>query len=157
MRLVNCGWLLSIVTLCVAACSGVKTYSNESRPNFVIHTQVESGSVARSTVAEFDIFDIESACSKKYLGRVYLDNATTNVAIAPGRATYLEFIFASKTFMSNTTYATRYGTVLTPRADYDYDVQVRYVNAIYSVLIRETRHGSTTSRIIERKPLDVCR
>lgn len=146
--------LLALVFL--AGCSGVRAYSNTLPPNFHVRTQADSGSALKSTVAEFDIHRVNAGCETEYLGRVYLDDPLIEVGIPVGETIYLDFIFASKAVLSTNIGATRYSTLLTPRSGYEYDVQVRYVQGIYSVAIRETRRGSSTGRIIEHRPLSSC-
>jgi hypothetical protein len=142
--------------LLAAGCSGVRTYPNELAPNFRVHTQVESVSALKSTVAEFDIHTVDARCETDYLGRVYLDKPRVDVGVPVGKPVYLDFIFASKAFLSTQVQATRYTTVLTPRPGHEYDVQVRYLKGIYSVAIREAPRGGA-GRLLERRDLADCK
>jgi hypothetical protein len=146
-----------LVALLATGCSGVRTYPNELAPNFRVHTQVESMSAMKSTVAEFDIHRVDARCETEYLGRVYLDRPRIDVGIPVGGPVYLDFIFASKAFLSTQVQATRYTTVLTPRPGHEYDVQVRYLKGLYSVAIRESARGGGAGRLLERRDLADCR
>ncbi|MCL5801608.1 MAG: hypothetical protein M1283_03670 [Gammaproteobacteria bacterium] len=137
-------------------CTGVKTYPNRLPKNLHIRTQVNAGPALTNAGAEFDIHRVDAGCNTHYQGRVYLDKPLVEVGIPPGEPSYLDFIFASKAFLSTTTHAVRYQTVLTPRADYEYDIQASYVKGIYNVVIRERHRGSGASRLVERKSLNDC-
>jgi hypothetical protein len=96
-----------------------------------VTTRVDSGSAVKRTVAEFDIHRVNARCETDYLGRVYLDGPATDVGIPVGGLIYLDFIFASKAFMSTTTSAIRYQTTFTPRHGYEYHAKVDYDRARY--------------------------
>lgn len=149
--------IASLAALSLSGCSGVKTYSSVPDKNFRIETKIDSGSALKSTVAEFDIHRVDAACNTHYLGRVYLDKASTTVGIPPNEMLYLDFIFASKGFLSSNISATRYTTLLATRRGFEYDAQVKYIKGIYSVGISERRNGSRSARVLEKQPLDRCR
>jgi hypothetical protein len=130
----------------------MRTYPNTLPKNLRVTTEVES-----RTVAEFDVHRVNSRCEMDHQGRVYLDNRVTEVGIPVEETIYLDFIFASKSFLSSSTSVTRYSTLLTPRAGYDYQAEVKYIKGIYGVVIRETRKGSSTSRVVDRVPLGACK
>ena len=146
-------WIAAcLVAILVAGCSGVRTYPNTLPRNLRVATQVEG-----RTTAEFDIHKVNTRCELDHQGRVSLDDAVTEVGIAVGETIYLDFIFASKSFLSSTTGVTRYSTLLTPRAGYDYQAEVKYIKGLYGVVIRETRKGGSGGREIDRVPLSACR
>lgn len=150
-------WMVwGLVPIFLAGCSGVKTYSQRLPKNMYVTTRVASGSAVKSTVAEFDIHRVNARCETGYLGRVYLDRPTIDVGIPVDELIYLDFIFASKAFMSTTTSAVRYQTIFTPRRGYQYDARVDYDRGIYNVVIRERRPGSSGGRVIEQLPLSSC-
>ncbi len=158
MRNRNARWLvLGLVPIFLAGCSGVKTYSERLPKNMHVTTRVASGSAVKSTVAEFDIHRVNARCETDYLGRVYLDRPATDVGIPVDELIYLDFIFASKAFMSTTINAVRYQTIFTPRRGYQYDAKVDYDRGIYNVVIREKRPGTAAGRIIEQTPLSSCK
>ena len=151
-------WLAwGLVAILLASCSGVKTYSQRLPKNMHVTTRVASVSAVKNTVAEFDIHRVNARCETDYLGRVYLDRPATDVGIPVEEMLYLDFIFASKAFMSTTTSAIRYQTILTPRRGFEYDVKVDYDRGIYGVVIRERRPGGSAGRTIEQTPLSSCR
>jgi hypothetical protein len=152
------GWIVSgLAAVFLAGCSGVKTYSGKYPKNMHVTTRVDSGSAVKSTVAEFDIHKVNVRCETDYLGRVYLDGPTTDVGIPVGELIYLDFIFASKAFMSTTTNAIRYQTTFTPRHGYEYHAKVDYDRGIYSVVIREMSSRAAAGRVIEQTPLSSCK
>lgn len=153
----NARWIvLGLVPIFLAACSGVKTYSQRLPKNMHVTTRVVSVSAMKGTVAEFDIHRVNARCETNYLGRVYLDRPTIDVGIPVDELIYLDFIFASKAFMSTTVSAVRYQTIFTPRRGYQYDARVDYDRGIYNVVIRERRPGGSGGRIIEQVPLSSC-
>jgi hypothetical protein len=149
--------VLGLVPIFLAGCSGVKTYAQSLPKNMHVTTRVDSGSAVKSAVAEFDIHRVNARCETDYLGRVYLDSPTTEVGIPVDELIYLDFIFASKAFMSTTTNAVRYTTIFTPRRGYEYYAKVDYDKGIYNVVIRERRPGGFAGRIIEHTPLSDCK
>ena len=149
-------WALLLIVILLAGCSGVKTYSNTLPKNMHVNTKLDSGSVFTSTVAEFDIHKVNARCETDYVGRVYLEDAATEVGLPVGGSIFLDFIFASKRYLSSDISAIRYDTLVTPRAGYDYKADVSYINGIYNVVIREiSRDGSVVSTI-KRRPLSSC-
>ncbi len=150
----TCACIATVLLL--SACSGVKNYPEQKTQNLRIHTQVDSVSATRSTVAEFDVHLVDSHCETEYQGRVYLDQPLVETGIPTERMVYLDFIFASKTMLSSTVSGIRHGVLFTPRSGYEYDVKVSYDKGIYDVVLREMRDGTIT-RVIPRRSLDECR
>ena len=144
---------LSIAVLSAAlllGCSGIKPYPDTSPKNLRVQSQVEGA------VAEVDVYRVDADCRTEYRGRVSLDRSAVEFGLPSGSLHYLDFIFASKTFLSPSVNVVRYETLLLPRPERRYDVQVRYVQSIYSVVIRETAPGGSTGRVIERGQLSDC-
>jgi hypothetical protein len=148
--------LFAAASMAVAGCSGVPSYPDTLAKNLHVTTLVDSGG-GPSTVAEFDIHRLNARCETEHLGRVYLDNGTKDVGLPVDAPIYLDFIFASKGFLSPDISAVRHTTLFTARSGYDYSAQVRYVKGIYSVVIREARQGVAASRVVERVPLSDCK
>jgi hypothetical protein len=148
----RCWVMACLVAILVAGCSGVRTYPNTLPKNLRVTTQVES-----RTTAEFDVHRVNAGCELDHQGRVSLDNGVTEVGIPVEETIYLDFIFASKSFLSSTTGVTRYSTLLTPRAGYDYRAEVKYIEGLYGVVIRESRKGGSGGREIDRVPLSACK
>lgn len=149
-------WMIFLILLLLGGCSGIKTYPNELPANFRVTTAIDSGAALKSTVAEFDIHRVNAKCETDYLGRVYLDKPGMDVGIPENQLLYLDFIFASKTFLSNNISAVRYQTLLVSRAGYEYTAEVSYIKGMYNVVIQEKRHGSATGTTIPRRPLSSC-
>lgn len=139
----------------IVGCSGVKTYPDQTSRNLQVRTQVDTGSIMKSTVVEFDVHLVDANCESSYLGRVYLDRPTIETGIPTNRQVYLDFIFASNMRLSSNISAIRHGILFTPRADHDYDAKVSYDKGLYEVVLRESRNGKTT-RLIPRKSLREC-
>ncbi len=139
---------LSVILL--LGCSGIKPYPNTSLKNLHIQTQTEGA------IAELDIYRVNAGCQTEYRGRVSLDKPSVEVGIPSDGLHYLDFIFASKTFLSPSVNVVRYDTLLLPRRERQYEARVRYVQSMYSVVIREVAPGSSTGRVIERARLSDC-
>lgn len=150
-------WAIFLIPVLLAGCSGVKTYPNDLPANLRVTTAVDTGSAFKSTVAEFDIHLVDAKCETDYLGRVYLEKPVIDVGIPEDQTLYLDFIFASKTFLSSDISAIRHQTLLTSRPGYEYTAQVSYIKGIYNVVIREKRRGAGAGTTIPRKPLSSCK
>lgn len=150
-------FLILVLLSGCCGCSGVKTYPNDLPKNLRVTTAVDSGAALKSTVAEFDIHLVNAKCETDYLGRVYLDKPGIDVGIPESQPLFLDFIFASKAFLSGNISAVRYQTLLTPRPGYEYTAQVSYLKGIYNVVIREKRRGAAAGTTIPRKPFSSCK
>lgn len=150
-------WTIFLILLLLGGCSGIKTSPNELPTNLRVTTAIDSGAALRSTVAEFDIHRVNAKCETDYLGRVYLDKPAMDVGIPENQLLYLDFIFASKTFLSNNISAVRYQTLLMSRSGYEYTAEVSYVKGIYNVVIQEKQRGAATGTAIPRTPLSSCK
>ena len=80
-----------------------------------------------------------------------------DAGIPEGQPLYLDFIFASKVFLSSDLSAVRYQTILTPRSGYEYTALVSYIKDIYNVVIREKRRGGVAGTSVPRRPLSSCK
>lgn len=147
-----CWVAVCLVAALLPGCSSVRTYSSTLPKNLLVTTQVEG-----RTSVEFDVHRVNSGCELDHQGRIYLDSGATEVGIPVGETIYLDFIFASRSFLSSSTGVTRYSTLLTPRPGYDYQAEVKYIKGIYGVVIRETRKGGAGGRVIDRVPLSACK
>jgi hypothetical protein len=146
------GFYLSLVVVLsmLAACSAVKTYPNTLDKNLHVGTKTDSG-----VDAAIEIFEVKPDCSIKYSGTIQLDNPVIDVGIPTGRSSYLVFVFSSSGFFTGSNTIT-YDTLLRPRKDARYDIDVRYQQDIYNVVINE-RLGSNKSQEIEVKSLAECK
>ncbi len=146
-------WIIAcLAAIAVAGCSGIPTYPNTLPKNLHVTAKVDSG-----TVVDLDVHRLNARCEIAHEGRVSLDPGAVDVGLPVDETVYLDFVFASKSFLSSSVSVTRYSTLIKPRAGHDYRAQVTYTKGIYNVLIRETRKGSSTGREIDRVPLSACR
>lgn len=140
----------------LAGCSGLKTYSDTLAKNLDIHTRTDSGSFLSSTRAWLDIFRVNNNCQTTYQGTVAFDTENHSIGLPAGRPSYLVFRFESSSFLANSSGATSYDTLFTPLPDRHYDVDVRYLDGIYSVAIRERAAGDTKTHRIAPVELKDC-
>jgi hypothetical protein len=140
----------------LAGCSGLNTYSDTSAKNLDVHTRTDSGSFLSSTRASLDIFSVNNTCQKTYQGTVALDKETRTIGLPAERPSYLVFRFESSSFLANSGGANSYDTLLTPLPDRHYDVDVRYLDGIYSVTILERTSGDRKANRIAPVELKDC-
>jgi len=146
-------WIAAcLVAIALAGCSGIKTYPNTLPKNLHVTAKVDSG-----TVVDLDMHRINARCETAHEGRVSLDPGAVDVGLPVDETIWLDFVFASKSFLSSSVSVARYSTLLTPRSGYDYRAQVTYSKGIYNVLIQETRKGISARREIDRVPLSACK
>jgi hypothetical protein len=141
-----------LAALALAGCSGIKTYPNTLPKNLHVTAKVDSG-----TVVDLDMHRLNARCGIAHEGRLAMDSGAVDVGLRVDETIYLDFVFASKTFLSSSVNVTRYSTLFTPRSGYDYRAQVTYSKGIYNVQIRETRKGGSAGREIDRVPLAACK
>jgi hypothetical protein len=147
-------WLAAVV---LAGCMGqsIRTYPNTAPPNLQVRSQVDPGSGLKSAAVDVDIYRALPGCRREHLGRVELHDAVTKLGLPTDEPLYLEFLLMSKSFWSSSAGAMRYDTQLTARGGYAYDVELKFGERSYSVVMKETRQGSA-ARIIERKSINEC-
>lgn len=141
---------LVVVLSMLSACSAVKTYPNTLDKNLHVITRTDSG-----VDAAIEIYEVKPDCSIKYSGTIQLDNPGIDVGLPTGRSSYLVFVFSSSGFFTGSSTIT-YDTLLRPRKGVRYDIDVRYQQDIYNVVINK-RLGSNKSREIEAKSLADCK
>jgi hypothetical protein len=141
-----------LVAIALAGCSGIKTYPNTLPKNLHVTAKVDSG-----TVVDLDMHRLNARCETAHEGRVSLDPGVVEVGLPVDETIWLDFVFASKSFLSSSVSVARYSTLLTPRSGYDYRAQVTYSKGIYNVVIQEARKGSSARREIDRVPLSACK
>jgi len=105
--------------------------------------------------AAIEIYEVKPDCSIKYSGTIQLDNPVIDVGVPTGRSSYLVFVFSSSGFFTGSS-AITYDTLLRPRKGIRYDIDVRYQQDIYNVVVHE-RLGSNKSKEIEAKNLAECK
>jgi hypothetical protein len=148
------GLLLALSLL--AGCAGIKTYQNTPHKNLHIKTETDSGSMFSRVRAAVDIYRVGPDCKTEYEGTVQLKTPSVDVGVPSGHLSYLVFVFASSGFLSNSSGTVTYNTLLKPRAGYNYDIKVSYIDDIYNVVIWETHTSKKKSREIELKDLNAC-
>jgi hypothetical protein len=142
--------LLAFAAVAFAAgCSGLKTYPNDAPKNVHVATQTDRG-----VRAALHVHELSGDCATRYEGTVALDRPALDLGVPAGRASYLVVSFDTSSFMAGSR-ATSVGTLLTPRAGYEYELAVRYKQDIYDVALREIdRKGGR--RELARRPLAGC-
>lgn len=139
-----------LLALGIAACAGLKTYSNGAPKNVVVRTETDA-----KVRALLHVHEVDAKCQTEYRGTVALDRASTDIGIPPERFSYLVVTFDTSSFLSGSSTAS-VGTLLRPRAGYAYDVTVTYHQNIYNVAIRETDARRGSSRDIARRDVSTC-
>ena len=134
----------------LAGCSGIKTYPDTRPKNLRVHTAVSS------VRAALDVHRVGTSCETEYQGTVPLDSSSVEIGLPAERLSYVVFRFSSSSFLTGSSRSVRYDTLLTPRAGYNYDVTVSYVDRMYNVAIREIDSRKSSSREIERRSLKAC-
>jgi hypothetical protein len=138
-----------VAALLAAGCGGVPSYKTSLPKNLEVATRLEGAQAA------LDVHRVNAGCETEHLGRVNLGTAPAQIGIPEGRL-YLDFIFMTGGLFTGTG-TTRYGTLLTPRAGYEYRALASYEKGIYGVEIRELRKGSKQGRVIDTAPLRNCK
>jgi hypothetical protein len=133
-----------------AACSGLKTYPNDAPKNVHVVTQTERG-----VRAALHVHAVSGECATRYDGTLALDRASLDVGVPAGRPSYLVVSFDTSSFMAGSR-STSVGTLVTPRAGYQYELAVRYKQDIYDVALREIDRDKGLSRPLARRPLAGC-
>ncbi len=141
--------ILAVLSM-LAACSAVKTYPNTSDKNIRVITNTDSG-----VEAAIEIYEVKPDCSIEYSGSIQLDNAETDIGLATGRSSYLVFVFSSSGFFTGSS-TVSYDTLLRPRKNSSYDIDVSYRDDIYNVVMHE-RLASNKRREIEARSLAGCK
>ena len=133
-----------------AGCSGLKTYPNDAPKNVHVATQTEKG-----VRAALHVHEVNGECATRYAGTVALDRPALDVGVPAGRPSYLVVSFDTSSFMGGSR-STSVGTLVTPRAGYEYELAVRYKQDIYDVALREIDPARKVSRALARQPLSGC-
>ncbi len=140
----------------LSGCSGIKTYSSSLDKNLQITTETDSGSFFSSVRTAVDIYRVGTNCEAVYEGTVQLDKPSVEIGLPAHRLSYLEFVFANSSFLSNTHGKITHNNLINPRPGYDYRVRVRYEDAIYNVEIEEVFPGQTASRELGPQKMGGC-
>jgi hypothetical protein len=78
------------------------------------------------------------------------------VALPVGKPSYIDIVFASKSARTATISSTSHNTVLTPKPGFRYDISVKYIRGIYSVVVTEKAGGGASGREMPRRVLSGC-
>jgi hypothetical protein len=148
--------LLLCVAILIPACSGIKTYDNSLNKNLHVRTATDSGSWFSRIRAAVDIHRVGEQCTIDHEGTVQLTEPTIEIGIPPDRWSHLVFVLASSSFLANRSGTITYETMVKPRANHRYDVEVSYQNNMYHVAIRETPPNRSISRKLDRVQLRAC-
>ena len=138
-------------------CSSLKTYPDNLAKNVFVKSKTDSGSAVSSVKTRMDIHDVDKNCELQFLGTVRLDEKYKSVGLKVNKLGYLDFVFFTSGFFSNSSSATRFSTLFKPRKGYFYDISVTYIDDIYGVEILEKRSRRSKGREVETRPLHECR
>ncbi len=137
MRLALAGLALALM----AGCSGLRPYPDTSGfKNLTIRTN------ASKVRAELDVHSVDPHCRAPYIGTVELDKPTVIVGIPTDAWSYLKFDFASSSLLRGSHRMTK-ATLLRARAGHRYEVDVKYRDDIYDVVIRESSPRGATREV----------
>lgn len=142
--------LLVVTALATAACSGITTYRNEAPKN--LHARVDTEPGVR---AALHVHEVTGPCATRYAGTLPLDAPAVEIGIPEGRAAYLVVTFDTSSFLGGSR-ATSVATVFEPRHGMEYELSVRYRQAIYDVALKEIDHRRRVSLELPRRPLATC-
>jgi len=132
-----------------AGCSGIKTYPNDAPKNLHARVQTEGARAA------LHVHEVTGRCATRYAGTVALDRPNVEVGLPAGRPALLIVAFNTSSFLGGSR-SISVETVLEPRAGFDYELSVRYKEAIYDVALREVDRRKGVSRELARQPLSGC-
>lgn len=152
--------LMACVLTCafaLAGCSSVKIYPNSLPKNMQVIAEIDSGAAKPETFVDFDIYRVDSRCKLQYEGRVVLESGKFDVGLPADDLVYLDFIFSSKPTRFSAVNSFSYGTLLKPRPGYRYVARVKYLDGLYSVVLRETSKDGSVNRELEKTPLSACK
>lgn len=135
----------------LAGCSGGrKPYAEDpSAKNVSIRTQ------ASGVRAALHVHGVDAQCRTQYLGTVDLDKPALEIGLPAGRTALLVFDFSSSSFLRGSSRISR-ETLLRPRQGYRYEVEAKYRDDLYDVVVRE-RPPSGASRALPLLDLSSCR
>ena len=150
-----CFAVLLMAVIFLAGCSLTRPYANTPQKNLTIRTTTESGLLS-SVRASVDIYEVDDACQTEYLGTVKLRKPQVKVGIPASKTSYLVFVFASSSFLANSSGTTSYDTLLKPQTDYGYNIDVSYKDDIYNVVMREVSPDKTAGREVDPMDLNTC-
>ena len=138
--------------LVLGACaSPAKLYPETPNGNLVVRAEVERG-----VDAALYIHRIAAGCALELQGVVRLGERQTAVDLPVGQAAYLVADFDSSSFLAGSR-RTSAGTVLVPRAGYQYRLELRYRQGIYDVALSEQDERTGTRRALPRAELQPCK
>ena len=121
---------LFLVVFVASACSSMHGYANNKPENLTLKPDIRSG------FAQLHVYDIDNACNAIYRGTVKLTNVKMMVGIPVNSLSYLEFSFSDSSVFSGS-HSTSSGVYLIPRAGYQYDAVISYIDKMYSSTIYE--------------------
>lgn len=156
MRAVYLRLTVTALILVLAGCAGVKTYPNTLDKNLRVHTKAKSDALLTRLRVDIDIFDVVGDCRIEYVGSLKLDQPNVDVGLAVNKPSYLSIVFTRNSIGSRSTYT--YETVLTPRAQHVYSVDVSHLEGMYEIFLRERGTAKNSPvRELARQPLTNCK
>lgn len=119
-----------ILPFIVSACGGIKTYRSSLAHNLTVNTTVDS------VTASMDLYEIDSQCRQIYLGSVKLTEGISEIAIPPNKDIYSVVAFESFSLLGGSSRVTS-DALISVRKGRHYEMDVRYLNTIFSVTAYE--------------------
>lgn len=141
----------------LAGCFGLKTYPNDLQKNLHVHTSADSGWFLSTVRTAVDVHRVGSDCTTEYAGTVQLADGMMGIGLPPDQWSRLVFVFATSSFLVNSSGTITYETWLRPKAGHTYEVEVSYQDDLYNVSIHETPPDSPAPHRVQRHTSDACR
>ena len=106
--------------------------------------------------ADVHIIGVDEHCQKSYRGSVELGSTAVALGLPVDQPSLLSVEFSGHSFLTRGSASANYTTLFTPRAGYQYDMDVEYADAMYSVTLYERGlHGGARHKV-ERRPFSAC-
>jgi len=124
-------------------------YTSSTPENLAITPDVRSGS------AYLHVYDVDNTCNLTYQGTVELSSSKVKVGLPVNKLSYLDFNFSDSSIFTGS-HSTSYGTYLTPRAGYHYDVVASYIDKMYGATIYEQDQYSGARHVVPHIAPKAC-
>ena len=141
----------------LSACSGIKTYPNDLPKNVDVTATTKADSVFARVKASLDIYSVDAHCGSTYQGTVALSESTTSVGLPINKPNLLAVRFDSHNYLARSSGSTDDEIFLAPRPGYQYRIEARYVDDIYSVQLMERPGRVAHWHVVSDPSVNRCR
>jgi hypothetical protein len=141
--------VLVLLLMTASGCSGIHPYRNDLAKNLTVRTKTASGSYFTSVKARVDIYAVDPSCGTTYRGSVALQRPEVEIGLPASGANYLNFVFASSSFLAGAHGATGFDRYFQTRPGHAYIAEASYVEGIYDVILKEKKPGSKQLRELD--------